>query len=163
MTFSSGRGIRKGDLSPFSFILLMEGFDSLMRIATQNRWMRGFQISGNNGDTPVGLNINWGKSSLYPIRNVTNIKRLANILGCKVKKFPTTYLGMPLGNKHKDLEKWDNIVDKTEQRLVRWKTQYISLGSRHIIINLVLDSFSPNICYVSFSSTCKDGYEIGQT
>lgn len=50
-SFSSGRGIRQGDpLSPFLFILVIEGFDSLIRIATQNRWIRGFQTSENNGD-----------------------------------------------------------------------------------------------------------------
>ncbi|WMV45676.1 hypothetical protein MTR67_039061 [Solanum verrucosum] len=152
--FSSGRGIRQGDpLSPFLFILVMEGFDSLIRIATQNKWIRGFQISGNNGDIKeichllysddtviLCLKVNWGKNSLYPIKDVTNIQRLADILGCRVEKLPTTYLGMPSGNKHKDLEIWDNIVEKTEKRLAIWKAQYISFGGRHILINFVLDS-----------------------
>ena len=53
---------------------------------------------------------------------------------------PTTYLGLPLGNTHKDLKIWDNIVEKTEKRLARWKAQYISFGGRHIRINSVLDS-----------------------
>ncbi|KAF3684182.1 putative pyruvate decarboxylase isozyme 2 [Capsicum annuum] len=29
----------------------IKGFDSLMRIALQNRWIRGFQLNGHNGDT----------------------------------------------------------------------------------------------------------------
>ncbi|KAG5568861.1 hypothetical protein H5410_064121 [Solanum commersonii] len=121
----------------------MERFDSLIRIATQNRWNRGFQISGNNGDIKeichllyadntviFCLEVNWGKSSLYPIKDVTNIQRLVDILGYRVDKLPTTYLGMPL----------DNIVEKTEKRLARWKAHYISFGGRHILINYVLDS-----------------------
>jgi len=35
----------QGDpLSPFLFIMVMEGFDSMVRIAIQNRWLRGFKI-----------------------------------------------------------------------------------------------------------------------
>ena len=48
--FESERGLRQGDpLFPFLFILAMEGFDSMMRIATQNRWIRGFQVGGGWG------------------------------------------------------------------------------------------------------------------
>jgi len=49
--FGSERGLRQGDpLSPFLFILAMEGFDSMMRIALQNRWIKGFEIGNSRGE-----------------------------------------------------------------------------------------------------------------
>lgn len=49
--FESGGGLRQGDsLSPFLFILVMESFDSMMGIATQNRWIRGFQVGDRVGE-----------------------------------------------------------------------------------------------------------------
>ncbi|PHT52662.1 Kinesin-like protein NACK1 [Capsicum baccatum] len=47
--------------------------------------------------------------------------------------------GMPLGNNHKELVIWDDIIEKTE-KLANCKTQYLSLGGRTILINSVLDS-----------------------
>ncbi|WMV24691.1 hypothetical protein MTR67_018076 [Solanum verrucosum] len=174
--FASERGLRQGDpLLPFLFILAMEGFDSMMRIATQNRWIKSFQIGDRIGngkeishllyadDTTIlcepeaeqlnyirlililfeavsGLRVNWGKSSLIAVKEVPQIQGLASILGCKVEKLPTTYLGMPLGNKHKALGIWDGILEKAEKILSRWKAQYLSLGGRVILINSVLDS-----------------------
>ena len=64
----------------------------------------------------TGLKVKWENSSLYPIKDVTNIQSLADILGCGVGKLLTTYLGLPLGNTHKDLKIWDNIVEKTEKK-----------------------------------------------
>ncbi|KAG5600121.1 hypothetical protein H5410_031491 [Solanum commersonii] len=49
-------------------------------------------------------------------------------------------VGMPSGNKHRDLEIWDGVVEKTQKKLAMWKSQYLSLGGRLILINVVLDS-----------------------
>ncbi|WMV54052.1 hypothetical protein MTR67_047437 [Solanum verrucosum] len=87
-----------------------------------------------------GLQVNWGKSSLFPVNEVPQIKEMAGTLGCSVGKLPTTSLGMPLGNNHKALEIWDSILEKTEKKLSGRKAQYISLGGRLILINFVLDS-----------------------
>ena len=40
-----------------------------------------------------GLFVNWRKSSMFQVKDVSNIQRLANILSCKVENLPTTYLG----------------------------------------------------------------------
>jgi len=76
-----------------------------------------------------GLKVNWRKINLFPIKEVNHMQTPAGILGCGVDKLPTVYLGMPLGNKHDDLEIWDNIIEK-EKKLSQWKAQYISLGGR---------------------------------
>ena len=50
-----------------------------------------------------GLKINLVKSEIIPIGPVTNLVELASKLGCKIGSFPTSYLGLLLGAKHKAL------------------------------------------------------------
>lgn len=48
--FLSERDLRQGDpLSPFLFILAMEGFDSMMRMSIQNTLLKGFKIGSHSG------------------------------------------------------------------------------------------------------------------
>ena len=47
---------------------------------------------------------------------------------------------MLLSYKHKALEIWDGILEKTERKLAKWKAQYLSMGVTLILINSVLDS-----------------------
>lgn len=48
--FASGRGLRQGDpISLFLFILVMEGFGSMMRITTQQSWVSGFKVGNSVG------------------------------------------------------------------------------------------------------------------
>ena len=54
-------------------------------------------------ETVSGLKINLKKSEILPIGPVANMEELALELGCKVRSLPTTYLGLPLGAKHKTL------------------------------------------------------------
>ena len=53
--FSSQRGLRQGDqLSPFLFIIAMEGLNDMLKISQEKSWLRGFRVSSRVG---AGLEI----------------------------------------------------------------------------------------------------------
>ena len=87
-----------------------------------------------------GLKINLNKSEIIPIGTVANMEELALELGCKVGTLPTTYLGLPLGAKHKALSVWDSVEERFRKRLASWKLQYISKGGRVTLIRSSLSS-----------------------
>ena len=58
------------------------------------------------------LRINLNKSEIIPIGPVGNVEELASELGCEVGSLPTSYLGLPLGAKHKTLGVWDSVKEK---------------------------------------------------
>ena len=87
-----------------------------------------------------GLKINLNKSEILPIGPVANLEELAIELGCKVGSLPTTYLGLPLGAKHKALSMWDSVEERFRKRLASWKLQYISKGGRATLIRSSLSS-----------------------
>ncbi|WMV33005.1 hypothetical protein MTR67_026390 [Solanum verrucosum] len=74
------------------------------------------------------------------MNEVPEISTLANILGGKIGELPTTYLGMPLGAKCKSKNIWNSVVERCENKLVNWRSQYLSLGGRVTLINSVLDA-----------------------
>ena len=88
----------------------------------------------------LGLKINLTKSEIIPIGPVTNVLELALELGCKIGSLPMSYLGLPLGAKHKDLGVWDLIEERYRKRLAAWKTQYISKGGRITLIRSTLSN-----------------------
>ena len=87
-----------------------------------------------------GLKINLNKSEIIPIGTVANMEELALELGYKVGTLPTTYLGLPIGAKHKALSVWDSVEERFRKRLVSWKLQYISKGGRVTLIRSSLSS-----------------------
>ena len=66
-------------------------------------------VGTNRFEAMSGLKINLNKSEITPIGPVTNTKDLASKLGCKIGSLPTSYLGLPLGSKHKALGVWDSV------------------------------------------------------
>ena len=55
-----------------------------------------------------------------------------------INLLPTTYLGLPLGARHKSLAVWDNVEEKICRRLSLWTRHYISKGGRIKLIRSTL-------------------------
>ena len=88
----------------------------------------------------TGLKVNVGKSEIVPIREVTNIHNLANILQCRVGSLPMIYLGMPLGTSYKTASIWNPILEWMKKKLSGWKQLYLSKGGRLNLLKSTLSS-----------------------
>ena len=88
----------------------------------------------------TGLKVNALKSEMVPIGEVPNVFVLAEILGCRVRSLPMTYLGMPLGASHKSPTVWNPILEKFEHKLANWKKMYLSKGGRLTLLKSTLSS-----------------------
>lgn len=85
-----------------------------------------------------GLKINFSKSSLFRIAIVDDLDMFASMLGYKVASWPTSYLGLPLGDKSRSKSKWDQIIEKCASRLAPWRGKFLSRGGKLTLIQSVL-------------------------
>lgn len=67
------------------------------------------------------LKINLEKSKIIHVGRVINVKALASVLCCKVRKLPTSYLSLPLGAFHKYPKVWNVAEEKFQRKLSMWK------------------------------------------
>jgi hypothetical protein len=77
-----------------------------------------------------GLHTNMQKSFFFPIRCDEEMGLAVQTLGCASKRFPTTYLGLPLSNKRLnsgDLLQW---IQKIVDRLPGWKANLLNITGR---------------------------------
>ena len=80
----------------------------------------------------TGLKVNVGKSEIVPIREVSNIQTLANILQCSVGNLPMIYLGIPLGTLYKTASIWNPILERMMKKFSGWKRFYLSKGGNSL-------------------------------
>nr|GEU42904.1 retrotransposon protein, putative, Ty1-copia subclass [Tanacetum cinerariifolium] len=124
--FGIFRGLRQGDpLSPFLFILAMEGLHTLTCKALDNGIFTGAYIGNDN------LRIS------HPIYADDVI-----FSGCRALKLPLKYLGVPVGCNISRYTNWDAIINKFSYKLSRWKACMISVGGRLTLIKSVLSSLA---------------------
>ena len=64
-----------------------------------------------------GLRIKLNKSEILPVGSVDNVLELAAELGCGIGSLPSSYLGLPLGAKHKAVGVWGIVEDRFRKRL----------------------------------------------
>ncbi|RVW19703.1 hypothetical protein CK203_111582 [Vitis vinifera] len=92
-----------------------------------------------------GLRVNLDKCELILVGRVENVEELTREFGCKFSMPPSSYLGLPLGARFKDVAVWDGVEERLRKRLSIWKRQYISNGGRLALIRSTL--FSMPIFY----------------
>ena len=96
-----------------------------------------------------GLKVNLDKSEIIAVGRVENVEEVALEFGCKVSRLPSTYLGLPLGARFKEVATWDGAEERLRKRLSIWKRQYISKGGRMTLIRSTLSSM-PIYCMSLF-------------
>ena len=63
------------------------------------------------------MRINLDKSEILSVGRVENLEASALEFGCKVRRLPTSYLGLPLGAQHKFVATWDGVEEIFRKRL----------------------------------------------
>ncbi|CAN1848748.1 LINE-1 reverse transcriptase homolog, partial [Linum perenne] len=89
-------------------------------------------------ETVSGLRVNYHKSCMFPVGEVANALRFADLFGCGIGSFPSTYLGLPLGAYAKSKALWDPVVSCVTKRLSSWKARLMSFGGRLTLVKSVL-------------------------
>ena len=87
-----------------------------------------------------GLRVNLDKKELILVGRVENVEELTIECGCKFSTHSSSYLGLPLGARFKDVAVWDEVKERLRKRLSIWKRQYISKGGRLTLIRSTLSS-----------------------
>ena len=84
----------------------------------------------NSFSLATGLQINFHKSSMYPINVEANVaSALAAQFGCQLGVMPFTYLGLPVGTTRPKIVDFLPLVDCMERRLTA-SSWFLPQGSR---------------------------------
>lgn len=89
----------------------------------------------------TGLRINFTKSQIFGVGYFGDLSQFSSVLGCYSGTLPTTYLGLPLGDKRGGVAKWDKVIDRIIARLPGWQKTLLSKSCKITLINNVLASF----------------------
>ncbi|GKA62361.1 RNA-directed DNA polymerase, eukaryota [Tanacetum coccineum] len=136
-------GLKQGDpLAPFLFILIMESFHNSVSKAVAEGFFRGLQIQDSvsishlfYADDAFFI----GECQILGVGVHTDIvQQGASIIGCEVMRTLFNYLGVPVGDHMTRIFAWDNVLQKSHERLSKWKSKTLSIGGRLTLLKSVL-------------------------
>jgi len=78
-----------------------------------------------------GMKTNYDKSEKFSVGvELAEQSRIAAIFGCKIGKFPMTYLGLPVSDSKLSKAQLSYVGDKVRKRLSMWKCDNLSSGGK---------------------------------
>nr|GEX71129.1 RNA-directed DNA polymerase, eukaryota [Tanacetum cinerariifolium] len=89
----------------------------------------------------IGLRINMSKSRIMGVHvNRDIVHHAAGKLGCLILNSPFSYLGTKVDGNMSRSEAWNEVVDKVNSLLSKWKMNALSIGGRLPLLKSVLGS-----------------------
>ncbi|GKE15408.1 RNA-directed DNA polymerase, eukaryota, reverse transcriptase zinc-binding domain protein, partial [Tanacetum coccineum] len=161
--FDIRRGLQQGDpLSPFLFILAMEGLHMLTCKAEESGIFKGALFGHDNMNISLLIYVDdvifVGECNLLCVCVPDEtISDMACSIGCGAASFPMKYLGIPVGCNMARCSSWNAIIQRFSSKLPLWKARLLSVGGRLSLIKSVLGhlpSYYMSI-YSMHSSTIK--------
>ena len=128
--FITGFKVNGNSIEEVSISHLLYADDTMVMCNAEPEQLMYVRLVLTGFEAITGLKVNLAKSEMVPIGEVENLQVLADILYCRIGKFPMTYLGIPLGSNFKALSIWNPIIEKMEKWLARWQRLYLSKGRR---------------------------------
>eukprot|EP00253_Pinus_taeda_P011445 PITA_11445 len=145
--FPPSRGIRQEDpLSPFLFVLMVEGLGRSIKNALQSQQLRvqeALKIKSllNEISEASVASINNVKSQIFFFHTpyITQ-SSIARIFEFSVASLPSKYLDAPITDSALEHSSWKLLLEKLETRLFSWTYRALNMASRLVLVKVVLQS-----------------------
>eukprot|EP00253_Pinus_taeda_P017458 PITA_17458 len=142
--FLPSRGLRQGNpLSPFLFILMMEGLGWSIEHAKDTGKIQGLQLSENGQALTHQQFVDDTMLQGIPIvKEALAYKKIMNDFAMASSfqrdSLPLKYLGVPLAVKplHKSI--WESLISKMQDKFKKWTIKSLNLASRLVLAKAVL-------------------------